>query len=274
MFKLRTGYLISGIITGCILLFTFVNTIPDGNLHIIFCDVGQGDAAYIKFPDGRDMLIDGGPNDRVIGCLSRHMPFWDRSIDMVAISHPQRDHIGGLPSVVSRYRVGYILKSKADESSDIADKLKAIIQDKKIPVKVLEKGETVAVDAVVIDILAPSGDEKNINDLSLVFTLHYGSFDTLFTGDAPLRQGFAGQAPGSIEVVKVPHHGSKTGLVASVVSVMHPIAAIISVGKNSFGHPSPEVLGAYSAAGSAIHRTDKEGDIEIISDGKNWGIDK
>ena len=93
MFKLLRGYVISGIITGCILLVSFLFTLPDGKLHIFFCNVGQGDAVYIRFPDGRDMLVDGGPNDTVLQCLGRHMPFWDREITMVVNSRPQNDHL-------------------------------------------------------------------------------------------------------------------------------------------------------------------------------------
>ena len=101
MFKLRTGYLITGIVTGCIILFSFFGTIPDGKLHVVFCNVGQGDAAYIRFPDGRDMVVDGGPDDKILGCLGKHMPFWDRSIDIVAMTHPPKDHMQGLIAVLS-----------------------------------------------------------------------------------------------------------------------------------------------------------------------------
>src|SRR3989344_728069 len=100
MFKLRYGYLISGIITGSILIFSFFGSFPDGKLHIVFCDVGQGDAAYVRFPDGQDMVVDGGPNDNVLGCLGKYMPFWDRHIDLVMLSNPQKDHLQGLISVL------------------------------------------------------------------------------------------------------------------------------------------------------------------------------
>lgn len=90
MFRLRTGYVISGVLTAVILLFSYFWSLPDGKLHIIFCNVGQGDAAYIRFPDGRDGLIDGGPNDSVLQCLGRHMPFWDRTLDLVILSTRRR----------------------------------------------------------------------------------------------------------------------------------------------------------------------------------------
>ena len=83
MFRLRIGYLLTGIATGLVLLFNFLGSLPDGKLRIFFCDVGQGDAAYIRFPDGRDMLVDGGPNNKVLSCLGNHVPFWDRHINLV-----------------------------------------------------------------------------------------------------------------------------------------------------------------------------------------------
>src|SRR3990170_1813339 len=119
MFKLHKAYLISGIATGLILLFSFVGTLPDGKLHIVFCNVGQGDGAYIRFPDGRDMVVDAGPNNKIIKCLSSHMPFWDRHINLVLATHPQKDHIGGLPEVLRRFRVDYVLRSDVGADSEI-----------------------------------------------------------------------------------------------------------------------------------------------------------
>src|SRR5574341_1833681 len=127
MFKLRIGYVISGIATGLVLLFSFIATLPDGKLHLVFCDVGQGDAAYVRFPDGRDMVVDGGPNDKVLGCLGNHMPFWDRHIKIVVMTHPQKDHMQGLISVLDRYRVDYFVRSDVANDTEGYKKLMEVV---------------------------------------------------------------------------------------------------------------------------------------------------
>lgn len=292
MFKLRYGYLVSGIITGCILLFTFVGTIPDGKLHIFFCNVGQGDAAYIRLPDGRDMLVDGGPDDKVLNCLSKHMPFWDRHIDIVALSHPQADHMQGLISVFARYSVGYFLKSDIANASEGYAKLMSEVAAKKVPVKLISRGQHVALGPSSLAFLWPSSSQiafmnpkgavlgassdTGLNDGCLVFWLRYGTFDALFPGDADehVENYYTGDAlaDGQVEVLKVPHHGSKTGMTQAFIDWLHPKAAIISVGKNYYGHPAAEAVAMVQKVGTAIHRTDKEGDVEVISDGRNWNV--
>lgn len=269
MFKLRYGYLISGIITGSLLLATFVGSLPDGQLHVIFCAVGQGDAAYIKFPDGRDMLVDGGPDTRVIGCLGRHMPFWDRNLDLVVMSHPQRDHIAGLIPVFERYGVGYFVRTPTEEQSDVYEQLVRLVKKTHTLVKFAAAGEKITIGPTILSVMSPEEGIRDVNASSLVFILRYGAFDALFTGDATLGSGLV---VGTVELLKVPHHGSKTGLVQAAVEALHPAIAVISVGRNSFGHPSQEVLSMLAGVGAAIHRTDKEGDIEVISDGKSWKI--
>jgi len=295
MFKLWYGYLASGIITGCILLLTFVGTIPDGKLHIFFCNVGQGDAAYIRLPDGRDMLMDGGPDDSVLACLGRHMPFWRRHIDIVALSHPQKDHLQGLVSVVSRYSVGYFLKSDIANATDGYAELMREVTAKHIPVRLMTRAERVDIGPTSLSFVWPSSgqvalmhppdatgtvlgtmSDTNVNDGSLVFWLRYGTFDALFPGDADqhVESYYTGDtlADGRVEVLKVPHHGSKTGMTDAFVAWLRPKIAIISVGKNTYGHPSPEAVSMLQSVGSAIHRTDKEGDVEVVSDGANWSV--
>lgn len=299
MFKLRTGYFISGIATGLILLFSFLFSLPDGKLHIYVCDVGQGDATYVRFPDGRDMVIDGGPNDAIIGCLGKYMPFWDRTIDMVLLTHPQKDHMQGLIAVLKRYKVVYFLRSNVDNSSQGYVDLQKIIHDKRIPVKFITRGEHVMIGQVALSLLWPSVEQvaKNnqagasfgnrdsrvlgatvgdLNDYSLVFWLRFGTFDALFTGDADTRVegNYVGSvlADKEVELLKVPHHGSRTGINEAFVQWLRPKISVISVGKNMYGHPSQEALHFLESVGSQIHRTDKEGDIEVMSDGKHWVV--
>ncbi|MBI5619829.1 hypothetical protein HY950_02610 [Candidatus Gottesmanbacteria bacterium] len=322
MFKLRTGYLISGIATGLVLLFSFVWTLPDGKLRVVFCDVGQGDAAYIRFPDGRDMLVDGGPNDRVLGCLGKHMPFWDRAIDIVAMTHPQKDHMQGLISVFDRYAVDYFVRSDVANDTEGYKELVEVVKRKKISQKFVTTGERITVGPVTLAMIWPSEEQiakgkssirshlatlqgetlqspqsvlgssvvGELNDYSLVFTLHYGTFDVLFTGDADnhVNYQFVGkQALDGVEVLKVPHHGSKTGMTAAFLDwifgpprsraglvpvVPESQLAVISVGKNSYGHPAEETLKALRDRAIKILRTDEKGDIEVVSDGKGWTV--
>jgi len=291
MFKLRVGYFITGISTGLILLFTFLWTLPDGKLHLVFCDVGQGDGAYIRFPDGRDMVVDGGPNDKIIECLSKHMPFWDRKIDMVLMTHPQKDHMQGLISVFERYTVDYFVRSDIDNSTEGYKKLEDVVRLRRIPVRFMTEGKEITVGSTRLDMLWPSEEQiakaqefkrshladsqgeilqgkeivlgatvGDLNDYSLVFRLRYGTFDVVFTGDADqhVENQYVGKklSDDTIEVLKVPHHGSKTGMTDAFIEWVKPALAVISVGKNSYGHPSDKALTQLAAVNAKVLRTD------------------
>lgn len=270
MIKFKIGYFIGGFATGLVLLFNFLTSLPDGKLHIVFCDVGQGDAAYVRFPDGRDMLVDGGPNNKVLGCLGKHMPFWDRSLDIVVLSHPQKDHMQGLLSVFERYHVEYFVRSDVSNATEGYTKLAALVQTKNIKQTFVTTGELVTIGSGQLAVVAPDtnvlgASTQDINEASVVFILRFGSFDALFTGDATMKI-----ALDDIEVLKVPHHGSKTGMTKDFLNALKPELAVISVGQNSYGHPTKEILDMLAEVGSRVLRTDQEGDIEIISDGTTW----
>jgi competence protein ComEC len=290
--KLRIGYLIAGITTGFILLLTFIWTQPDGKLHIVFCNVGQGDAAYVRFPDGRDMLVDGGPdNGRVLTCLGKYIPFWDQHINIVAMSHPQADHMGGLPSVFERFSVDYFVRSYIDNPTEGYQKLTDIVRQKHIPVKFVTQGDHITIGTTSLSVLWPSSDQialmkpgnvlgtstdSQTNEGCLVFALRYGTFDAVFTGDADSQveanydQLQVFKDP--VELLKVPHHGSKTGMNVAFIDWLKPLLAVISVGKNTYGHPSKEAVKMLQTVGSKVLRTDKQGDIEVVSDGRNWTV--
>jgi competence protein ComEC len=277
MFKLKVGYFISGFATGLVLLFSFLTSLPDGKLHIIFCDVGQGDAAYVRFPDGRDMLVDGGPNDKVLGCLGRHMPFWDRSLDMVVLTHPEKDHVSGLMSALARYHVSYVVRSDVMKDTEITQQFLALVKEKNIPEKVVSSDDRVHIGGGNLAIVWPSFGARvlgaatdSVNEYSVVFWLRYGSFDALFTGDATMRGELSRLADGEVELLKVPHHGSRTGMNKDFLDWLNPKIAVISVGKNSYGHPAPEILEVLTDKQIKVLRTDKDGDVEVVSDGKGW----
>lgn len=296
MIKLKIGYAIGGFVTGLIILFNFLSSLPDGKLHIIYCDVGQGDAAYILFPDGKDMLVDGGPNDGVLQCLGRHMPFWDRTIDIVLLTHPEKDHMQGILSVLERYHVGYLVRSDIANTSEGYVSLIALQKARGVEEKLVTAGERVAIGPIGLTVLWPSSEQialmrpptasighavlgaatSGLNDGSVVFLLRYGTFDALFSGDADthVEAQYRGKrlADSAVEVLKVPHHASRTGMSKAYLDWLNPQLAIISVGRNTYGHPSPEMLKMLADSHIRLLRTDKEGDIEVVSDGGNWQV--
>lgn len=293
-------YFVSGILIGIVLLFAYLFSLPDGKLHIVFCDVGQGDAAYIRSPNNQDMLIDGGPNNRVLDCLGRHMPFYDRRIDVVLLSHPQKDHLQGLIEVVGRFEIGTFIIGVEGNDSDGFRQLVEVLKEKQIPLKNLFTGDSFRLGNLSFDILWPErkwvaekvrssqlavrsdegtvlgmSTDADLNSFSYFFHLTYGDFNALFTGDGdskiqPVIMQTV-QLP-DIEVLKYPHHGSKTGILPAFLDKIAPELAVISVGKNSYGHPSNEALQLLKDRNITIERTDVDGDVEIISDGKEWGL--
>lgn len=290
-----------GMLIGLALLFAFLTTLPDGRLHLVFCNVGQGDAAYIRTPANQDLLIDGGPDDKVLSCLGRHMPFYDKTIDTVILSHPNKDHYQGLISVLERYEVKYFITGVAGEDSKSYEKLTEAVKKKNIPLKNLYQGDQFAAGSVRFSFLWPEkqwaisqfssdlGDlgsgnisvlglstTRNLNDFSYYLHLSFGSFDALFTGDGDSRiqpEIMNSVSLPDVEVLKFPHHGSKYAVAQGFLEKIKPELSVISVGKNPWGHPTAEALKQLTDKAIRYLRTDREGDIEIISDGQKWWIE-
>src|SRR3989344_341375 len=209
---LSKKHFIIGSIFGIILLFVYIVAQPDGRLHLVFCDVGQGDAAYLRAPNGQDMLIDAGPDNRVLSCLGKYMPFWDRSIDLVVLSHPQKDHLEGLIPVIERYNIGYLVSPVIGNDTEGYKKLVQLISQKNIKVKNLYQGDAFSLGEVRFSVLWPernwlithvkqSNNEaieqlasvngpsvlglstsEDLNSFSYYIHMKYKDFDALFTG--------------------------------------------------------------------------------------------
>ncbi len=273
-------------------------TYPSNNLKIIACDVGQGDAFLVSIRDFQ-ILVDGGPNDRVLKCLSRNMPFWDKKVEVVILSHPEKDHFLGLISVFKYYEVNYLFTTPLNNSSHDWKVLKDVVGGSDTKVLNPRAGDKYRLGLIYIDIFSPSEDflsayleknnsyngkdglglfesKKDPNEFSLVFLLSYKNFDALFTGDinnsisdmmAKKYSSYLDKER-KIEYLKVPHHGSKNGLSSNLLSVINPKVAVISVGEaNPYGHPHEEIIKMLENHKIKIIRTDKVGDIFMETDG-------
>lgn len=289
-----------GMVFGLILLGVYLFTLADGKLHVVFCNVGQGDGSYIRAPNGQDMVIDGGPDNRILLCLGKYMPFHDRTIDVVVLTHPQKDHMQGLLSILDRYTVKYFIIGMDGNDTIGYKQIVKKLTDQKIPTKNLFSGDSFRLGEIQFTVLWPErqwamshveiaqsppketngailglSTKNDLNDFSYYLNLSYGSFTTLFTGDGDstvqpdiLSMGVLNP----VTLLKVPHHGSKTGMLAEFLDVIVPRLAVISVGRNSYGHPTKEALELLKNRSIDIKRTDEEGDIEVVSDGSTWYV--
>lgn len=267
-----------------LIIFVFLS-FNDGKLHLVVCDVGQGDAIFITTPSRAQILIDGGPDKKVLECLSKHMPFWDRSLNAVILTHPHADHITGLVDVIERYKVNAFYTEKVDADTQIYKLFMSKLAEKGLSAKDLQTSKNFSdKSGVRLITLWPSAetieqtDQTNanldLNGLSVIGLITYGNFSALLTGDAGVRaEDQIADLTGDIDVLKVPHHGSKTGMSDYFLSLTRPELAVISVGKdNRYGHPAQTSLDLLKKHKIKVLRTDEEGEIDIISDGKSWSV--
>ena len=272
--KVLLSFSVLLLVLGILLIFSTFNL---GKLRIIACDVGQRDSTLIITPGGSQVLIDGGPGKKVLECLSQKMPFWDRTVEMVVLTHPQKDHMEGLISVLENYKAGTIVWTGVKgEGGLIAEWLRALDRQREA-VHIAYRGENFMLDGVDFNVLWPSRDKLeswkiggpgDLNDSSIVvradFKAGNDNFCAYFTGDIP-KEILEGLISKPCEILKVSHHGSKTGTDEKIIDAIKPKIAIIQVGKNSYGHPRGEVLELLRSKGVEIYRNDEDGVIEISS---------
>jgi competence protein ComEC len=262
--------------------------LPDSNLHIVACDVGQGDATLLIYKN-LQVLVDGGPDKKVLNCLGKFLPFWDREIELVILTHPDGDHFMGLVDVFKRYNVDSYMYNPIEISKPEYGLLKNVSKNPIYP----KRGQTIRLGMIRLDILAPLEqlatnnlqftNEKEVaedktNDYSIVSLVTFGNFRGLLTGDMPpnisdsLSESWTF---GPVNYIKVPHHGSRNGLTQNLLEKIvaggpyrSETYGVISVGKNNrWGFPVGEILKMLKENNVEILRTDEMGDIEIITDG-------
>ncbi|MEK7158716.1 MAG: MBL fold metallo-hydrolase, partial [Patescibacteria group bacterium] len=214
-------------VLGGMVLFSFWREAEPHPDRVIACDVGQGDAVVLQTSKNATVLIDGGPGDAVLACLGQAMPFWDRTIEMIILTHPHADHMTGLNIVRERYKIGMDLSG---------DSL------------ILSVGQQWQMDQTRLTLLANEQDlgKNDINDQSLVFLWETAYGRALLMGDASVHveDRIAARDPDlEIDVLKVGHHGSKTSTSDALLDAVKPKFALISAGlRNRYGHPHQAVL--------------------------------
>lgn len=249
-----------------------------GTLEILSIDVGQGDAIALRTPAGRWILVDAGPPPRgdpgaapAVRTLRRRGV---TRLELLVLTHPDLDHVGGAAAVLSAFEVGAVLEPSRATGKDAYVELLEAAAARGVPWRRAERGQRFEMDGVALEVLAPGGPGEELgggdtdsNDASVVLAVRYGALDALLTGDAPAsveREIRSALSPG-LEILKVGHHGSATSTDSLLLATTRPSLAVVSVGRgNRYGHPDPEVLARLEAFGMEIRRTDREGTLRVL----------
>lgn len=273
----------------------------DGRLHIDFLDVGQGDSALVTFPNGSTWLVDGGgtinfraaedgdepfvPDTRGIGESVVSEVLWSKgysSIDHIVATHADADHMQGLVDVANNFSIGSAYFGRVPSNDPEMNDLREALSHRGVPLEILGRGDRIEVGGAVVEVLypmkAPDPDSPSDNEHSVVVRITFGSRAFLLTGD--IERGAEASLVSSggtlaADLVKVAHHGSRTSSTAEFIAAAHPQFAVISVGRRSrFGHPHPEVVERWRAAGAQVLTTGENGMISVSTDGKDLELSR
>ena len=281
--------LVQLLLLAVLILHPFSAGLAGGKLRLDFLDVGQGDAALVTMPDGTTILIDGGGRPaffnnaeagRRIGETVVSEYLWWRGlseIDYVVATHDDADHIDGLNDVLRNFHVRGVLVARGEADDSEFKKFSETIRETQTHLEMIQAGDRIHLGSVEISVLWPppaSGVSDNNN--SIVLRIQFGERSFLLTGDiekAAEKSLVASQQPLRADVVKVPHHGSRTSSTEPFVLATKPVFAIVSVGRNSmFGHPHPEVVDRWQTHGATVLTTGHSGTITVTTDGKDLSL--
>jgi len=225
------------------------------------------------------MLIDTGPPGAIISALADVMPFADRTIDVLLLTHPDTDHIGGAPDILERYDVGIVVTTPTECAKELCAIIDDQIQQSGVATYQVTLGSIIDLGGgVVFDVLSPSlkGLEGN-NDTSIIGRLGYGDTTMLFTGDASARiERYVASVWGTlldVDVLKAGHHGSKTSTADELLKVTTPDIVFISAGRNNrYGHPHDDVVNRIKATDATVYGTYESGTVTLTSDGNRFEV--
>ena len=276
------------VIAALLLIGQFAGSKPDGLLHVYALDIGQGDAIFVVTPEGHQMLVDGGPeSETTVAAVSSLMSPGDRSLDVVAATHLDSDHVGGLLGVLERYNVGTVLHSgESQAGAALRTQWESVLRDREHRTAVIQTGHRVELgEKATLETLypppggLPAGVERNANNGSLVLRLDYGDVSFLLTGDIEVdaERHLVANAGDKLraDVLKVAHHGSRTSTTQTFLDAVNARSAVISAGRdNQFGHPHLDVVERLESSIGARHvfLTAWDGTVEYISDGETLWV--
>jgi len=255
-------------------------------IKITFLDIGQGDASFIEWPNGEQMLVDCSKDARILGALGRAMEYYDKRIDYLLVTHPDLDHYGGCTDVLKRFDVDNIIYTGLNKNDKTWNFFWKTAQEEGAKIYEIDSRQEMHISNTVLDFIYPDHNlsvdrgipgvdkETSDNNASIVFKLSYGENGVLFTGDMEedleeyLVDNYGDQI--EAELLKVGHHGSNTSSGQGFLDLVDPEVSIISVGKdNQYGHPSRRVIKRLERENSDIWRTDLQGDIILYLDLKS-----
>jgi competence protein ComEC len=248
-------------------------------LTVHFLDVGQGDAALLRSPAGRWVVIDGGPRT-LDGDAGRRVviPFLRRAgvsrVALVVATHGDADHLGGIPAIIAAFAPQLVLEPGEPLGRPLYLEFLATVEASGARYRAARAGDRFELDGVTLEVLSPDSAlfalPLDVNDHGVVLRVTYGDVRLLFEADAglPVEAHLAGRV-GPVALLKVGHHGSRTATSDAWLSELKPREAVISVGRhNNYGHPAPEVVARLARHGIAILRTDRDGTITFTTDGE------
>jgi len=253
-----------------------------GILTLAVLDVGQGDAIYIEAPNGVQVIFDGGPDGSIITALREVMPFYDRTVDAVFVTNPDKDHFAGFIDLFNDFGVLSVFESGTRNDTEVFEIFNRAATTETPERRLVRRGQRIILDSdfqVFIDILFPDRDVSGLspNDGSIVAKLVYKETCAILTGDAPSAIEnyliWLDREALDCEALKIGHHGSKTSTSPEFVAAVSPDFALISAGKeNKYGHPHKETIQTLENFGTAIFSTDQAGTIILKSNGDDWSL--
>jgi competence protein ComEC len=277
--RLPAKVLFGALATVALLLWLAVATLPDGRLHVTMLDVGEGEAALIETPSGQYILVDGGPSPtQIVTHLGRHLPFWDRTIDLVVLTHPDNAHLNGLIPVLERYDVQQVLHSPQVCLAAACARWQELLREKGIITRQPLSGTTIdAQGGILLTVIHPSTADLDLEEAPLVLRLDYGQSSFLFAGSAT-RQAetamLARREPLQCDVLQVAQQGDESATTFPFLQGASPSLAVVSCGRgNRAGHPDEATTLRLARQGTTVLRTDEVGSVEIISDGTSFEVE-